>query len=51
MTKYYTVSEFRKNIKEALDLAAQGHTVYIERLGQLFEVKGVEQSSMEIKEL
>ena len=35
----YTVAEFRKNMKEALDKAIQGEEVYIERLGQLFRVE------------
>ena len=37
--KYYTIAEFRKNLKEALELAIQGEEVYIDRLGQIFEVK------------
>lgn len=36
--KYYTVAEFRKNMKEALDRVVKGEEIYIERLGQEFKV-------------
>lgn len=42
MDNVYTVREFRKHIKDALDVADSGDTAYLNRRGAVYEIRRVD---------